>query len=389
MSTLQTLMRRSLRAIHRSPIGYASTNLSLTPFPAFSTASGGRGRGRGVGSPFSDTSPAGKPAIEDDLPANEPGLGHGRGTPIPPLHTTSPLAAAGRGRAPASQPGAEAGPKLPIFFTKNDPDPSSVDLGQGRGRTADVAAKNELHLGIVSALSGAGRGKIAKEAVPVDQPKEEVKIENRHLRAKQAVKSDKDDDFGAGLYLGDEKDGEKLAKKLGPEKMDMLVEAFEEMSSRVLPSPAEDAYIDALHTNMMIECEPEYMMEEFGTNPDIDDTPPIPLRDALEKMKPFLMAYENITSHEEWEKIIEETMKTVPLMKEIVDHYCGPDRVTAKQQQKELRRVADTLPDRAHASVKRFTDRAILSLQSNPGWGFDKKCQFMDKLVWEVSQHYK
>lgn len=28
-------------------------------------------------------------------------------------------------------------------------------------------------------------------------------------------------------------------------------------------------------------------------------------------------------------------------------------------------------------------------LQSNPGWGFDKKCQFMDKLVWEVSQHYK
>lgn len=28
-------------------------------------------------------------------------------------------------------------------------------------------------------------------------------------------------------------------------------------------------------------------------------------------------------------------------------------------------------------------------LQSNPGWGFDKKCQFMDKLVWEVSQQYK
>lgn len=32
---------------------------------------------------------------------------------------------------------------------------------------------------------------------------------------------------------------------------------------------------------------------------------------------------------------------------------------------------------------------AKILMQSNPGWGFDKKCQFMDKLVWDVSQHYK
>lgn len=44
-------------------------------------------------------------------------------------------------------------------------------------------------------------------------------------------------------------------------------------------------------------------MEEFGTNPDIDENPPIPLRDALEKMKPFLMQYEGIQSQEEWEVI--------------------------------------------------------------------------------------
>lgn len=42
-------------------------------------------------------------------------------------------------------------------------------------------------------------------------------------------------------------------------------------------------------------------MEEFGTNPDIDEKPPIPLREALEKMKPFLMVYEGIESQEEWE----------------------------------------------------------------------------------------
>lgn len=42
-------------------------------------------------------------------------------------------------------------------------------------------------------------------------------------------------------------------------------------------------------------------MGEFNKNPDIDEKPPISLRDALEKMKPFLMAYENIQSQEEWE----------------------------------------------------------------------------------------
>lgn len=60
---------------------------------------------------------------------------------------------------------------------------------------------------------------------------------------------------------------------------------------------------------------------------------------------------------------MEETMKTVPLMKEIVDYYSGPDRVTAKQQQEELERVAKTLPPSAPDSVKRFTERAVLSLQ--------------------------
>ncbi|CAI9756715.1 unnamed protein product [Fraxinus pennsylvanica] len=199
---------------------------------------------------------------------------------------------------------------------------------------------------------------------------------------------DSDDEPG-GLYLGDPAEGEKLAQKLGPEIMNKLVDGFEEMSSRVLPSPVDDAYLDALHTNLMIECEPEYLMEEFGTNPDIDEKPPISLRDALEKMKPFLMTYEGIQSQEEWEEAIEETMKNVPLMEKIVDYYSGPNRVTAKQQQQELERVAKTIPENKPASVKNFVNRAVLSLQSNPGWGFDKKCQFMDKLVLEVSQPSK
>lgn len=50
-------------------------------------------------------------------------------------------------------------------------------------------------------------------------------------------------------------------------------------------------------------------------------------------------------------------------MKEMMDMYCGPDRVTAKQQQEELQRVANTLPPNAPTSVNKFTDRVLLSLQ--------------------------
>jgi hypothetical protein len=50
---------------------------------------------------------------------------------------------------------------------------------------------------------------------------------------------------------------------------------------------------------LQIEFEPEYIME--FENPDIDEKEPMPLREALEKMKPFLMTYEGIQSQEEWE----------------------------------------------------------------------------------------
>lgn len=189
----------------------------------------------------------------------------------------------------------------------------------------------------------------------------------------------------------DKVNAEKLAKYLGPDKFDLLTQAYEEAGANVLPSPEEDAQVDAMHTNLLLECEPEYLMAEFDTNPDIDEKTPMSLEDALEKMKPFLMAYENIETEKEWREVVEETMKNVPLMKQLVDYYSGSNtnRVTAKKQGEELQRVAKTLPETAPQSVKRFTDRALLSLQSNPGWGFDKKCQFMDKLVWEVSQTYK
>ncbi|KAL4571768.1 hypothetical protein LXL04_018533 [Taraxacum kok-saghyz] len=200
-----------------------------------------------------------------------------------------------------------------------------------------------------------------------------------------------EDEEDEGETEADKVNAEKLAKYLGPEKFDLLTEAFEEAGANVLPSPQEDAHVDAMHTNLLLECEPEYLMAEFNSNPDIDEKPPISLEEALKKMKPFLMAYENIETEKEWQEVMEATMKNVPLMEKLVEYYSGDNtnRVTAKKQGEELQRVANTLPASAPESVKRFTDRALLSLQSNPGWGFNRKCQFMDKLVWEVSQTYK
>lgn len=41
-------------------------------------------------------------------------------------------------------------------------------------------------------------------------------------------------------------------------------------------------------------------MEDFRSNPDIDDKPIMPLEEAFEKVKPFIMAYEGIQNEEEW-----------------------------------------------------------------------------------------
>ncbi|XP_010552168.1 PREDICTED: uncharacterized protein LOC104822601 isoform X2 [Tarenaya hassleriana] len=389
----------------------------------------GHGRGRPIGS--DPISPAFSSFVSSIRPVS-PGVGRGRGAagpaPGPSFSADSPPPPPPPGEQPP-QP-----PKQPIF----------VKLQEIKESTASESGKVNLPSDIFGALgsenlhsnranvfgSGAGRGKPATETGPAQQ----VQEENRHIRRAQAqqqqrfgksesqgsprhaVRRGRGRERGRGIgsgrggnregwrdgkseeeieaeamsvFVGDNADGEKFAKRVGPERMDELMERFEEICDDVLPDTAMDAYVDAYETNLMIECEPEYLMADFESNPDIDEKPPMSLRDCLEKVKPFIMSYEGIQSQEEWEEAINEVMERAPLIKEIVDHYSGPDRVTAKKQNEELERVAKTLPQSAPDSVKRFTDRAVLTLQSNPGWGFDRKCQFMDKLVWEVSQQYK
>ncbi|KAG6420892.1 hypothetical protein SASPL_117436 [Salvia splendens] len=402
-------MRRSI-----SKIPYRPTTATSSIPAALSTSSGGGGRGRGAPTHFQftvDTPPEDESKTSNHDAASPPPHGHGRGRGVPPLFSSSinngtNSAAFGRGHGigfvspnsfspPAEQ--SEAQPPQPnpqmSFLSKYEELQSD-----SAGSEAPPAPAKSIPSSIFGVLSGAGRGKPGGSPAPQpEKPKAEPQQPRVQLSAEEKVRKavgilSKGDAGGGGArpeFLGDPAAEEKVAKRLGPEVMSKLTEGFEELSNRVLPSPMDEALLDAYETNLMIECEPEYFMEEFGVRPDIDEQPPIPLRDALEKMKPFLMAYEGIKNQEEWEEIMEETMNRVPLIKSIVDHYAGPDRVTAKQQLGELERVAETLPASAPASVKRFTDRAVLSLQSNPGWGFDKKCQFMDKLIMEASQQYK
>lgn len=331
------------------------------------TALGGTGRGKPIGHPGPEAQTAEEnrhiglpvePQREPRKPIDQ--LGPEAQTAEENRHIGSPVEPKKEPRKPKMTREQAVSQALGIL-QKGGGDGQEVDGGGGRGR------------GMRGRGRGRGRGGRGRRDGEGDWRRE----------------GDEDGGIASGLYLGDNADGEKLAMRLGPKVMNQLTEAFEDMSTQVLPSPLDDAYVDALDTNCMIEFEPEYLMGEFNQNPDIDEKPPIPLRDALEKMKPFLMAYEGIQSQEEWEEAMKETMERVPLLKEIVDHYSGPDRVTAKKQQEELERVAKTLPANVPDSVKRFTDRAVLSLQSNPGWGFHRKCQFMDKLTEKVSKHYK
>jgi hypothetical protein len=50
---------------------------------------------------------------------------------------------------------------------------------------------------------------------------------------------------------------------------------------------------------VQIEFEPEYHVN-FG-NPDIEENPPMSLEEVLQKVKPFVVAYEGIQDQEEWE----------------------------------------------------------------------------------------
>uniref|UniRef100_A0A0E0LEE0 Uncharacterized protein n=1 Tax=Oryza punctata TaxID=4537 RepID=A0A0E0LEE0_ORYPU len=403
------------------PTSYAAA------FSSFSGIGGGAGSGRGRGLPPSATPRApGSPVPDDDGggggadPFSSPApIGRGRGETVIPS-VSSPLPGAGRGRG-SPPPLGEVAPKQPT--------PSKLfDVPAAEASSSEPPPPPPPPRTLPS--TGAGRGVPRMQQPPVEKPQEENRFIRRREKEKAALaraapsgqpklspedavkralelldggrggrgrggrsrgrgrgrdggRRSSDMEEKQGIYLGDNADGDRLQKRLGEDKMKTFNEAFEEAADNALPNPKQDAYLEACHTNNMIEFEPEYNVN--FNNPDIEEKPPMSLEDMLQKVKPFIVAYEGIQNQEEWEEAVKDVMARAPHMKELIDMYSGPDVVTAKQQEQELQRVADTLPGNIPSSVKRFTDKTLLSLKNNPGWGFDKKCQFMDKFAREVS----
>ncbi|MCL7021529.1 hypothetical protein MKW94_008168 [Papaver nudicaule] len=389
------------------------------------------GLGHGRGKPIIPTNSRVSPASSSWYGVNPPSVGRGRliqqqlqsSEPLPRLSQQQQQQQQAPLKSFSSQYESQSfSPEKPIGFTLQDSSESNQNAlpGAGRGIPIKMSGKEEnRHIQPPRQLAGDSRKGEYQSQQRTDRPssprlsneeatKRAVEILSRgggggggfqggrggrgrggRGRGRGAWGDEEEEEVDPALYLGDSADGEKLASKLGPDKMNQLAEGFEEICTRVLPSPMDEAYLDALHTNNLIEFEPEYLMGDFNSNPDIDEKPPVPLREKLEKVKPFLMAFEGIQNQEEWEKILEETMEKVPHMQKLIDMYSGSDVVTAKEQKQELERIAAVLPDKAPSSVKRFASNAALTLQNNPGWGFEKKRQFMSMLGREVSQSYK
>ncbi|CAK7337182.1 unnamed protein product [Dovyalis caffra] len=395
---------------------HAPTFLSSSPF----STSSGRGRGRGVGDGGSPSSAA-APGNDDSEESQPSGLGHGRGKPIgtrPVLPAFASFIAAVKKDQPGSGRGrvtTESGPSRPTEARPEPPSPKKAEShlpssiistlsGTGRGKPVNQgrptepmkeenrhirsptqpqtrsqitpgssvpkmskqdAVKKAVDLlsrrgGEAKAAGGEGRGRFVSGGMGGGRGRGRTMVRRR---GRGRGRRDYDDDEVYGKIWDHPDAEEQLAQSVGVENMQKIVEGFEEACGRVLPCPVEEDYVEAFDTNCSFEFEPEYLMGEFDKNPDIDEKPPMPLRDVLEKVKPFMMAYIGVKSHEEWEELVEDTMKQAPLMKEIVDSYSGPDRVSAKKQQEELERVAKTIPATAPDSVKSFADRAVLSLQ--------------------------
>ncbi|KAE8710373.1 Hydroxyproline-rich glycoprotein family protein, putative isoform 2 [Hibiscus syriacus] len=387
--------------------------LQSSPFSASSSSGDGRGRGRGRAggnSPFGGFTPAtGRPNSENKRPDSTEspsvglGHGHGRGTPLssesklPTFSSPVSQYGSGRGRGtnepvpPMPPPPRQS--KLPIFIMKQDEIEADSSATPANESVQSMEPTLPSSIPSVASLSGAGRGKHAKQPEPALQMKEE----NRHIRAKQEQQQQQQQrQQPSPLPQMSKEEAVKKAREIlsrseGDKREDMGMsggrgrgrgrqsdrgrgeEEGGELSNRVMPSPLDDAYLEAMHTNLMIEFEPEYLMADFETNPDIDEKPPMSLRDALEKVKPFLMSYEGIQNQEEWEEAIKETMDNVPLLQEIIDHYSGPDRVTAKKQQEVGKSCKNTsqectcfckeLCKPCSSFSSELANRAVLSLQ--------------------------
>lgn len=158
-----------------------------------------------------------------------------------------------------------------------------------------------------------------------------------------------------------------------------LREMTNEDMQKLMILEEEEQFKSALHSKFLVDFEPEYAMEYFGINPDIDELPKKSLEEILAEAKPYLMM-EGMTD-EQWDGEVKDVLEKAPHLENLVNLYAGPDRLTAREQSSKLHAVAETMPAHVAPEIQDFMSKAMLSLQSNPGIRIREKERLMNKFV--------
>lgn len=158
-----------------------------------------------------------------------------------------------------------------------------------------------------------------------------------------------------------------------------LREMTPEDEQRLITLEEEEQFKSSLHSKFLVDFEPEYAMEYFGINPDIDELPQKSLQEILAEAKPFMMI-EGMTDAQ-WDGEVQDVLEKAPHLENFVNLYAGPNRLTAREQVSKLQAVADTMPAHVAPEIKDFMSQAMLTLQSNPGIRMKEKERLMNKFV--------
>eukprot|EP00850_Spirogloea_muscicola_P024646 SM001210S25811 [mRNA] locus=s1210:74:1329:+ [translate_table: standard] len=231
----------------------------------------------------------------------------------------------------------------------------------GSGRQEGVAARPQAALD--AHRRGAGRGRVLKrperaaarstEQKPLTADEEEL-LFLREMHGKLLVRP------------------MSLITRLCNERDEFQADV---MSAAPVPSSAA----------MQLDLEPQYTMEDFDLNPDIEEAPRLSLEEYLLSSKDELMKLSGAKSDEEFQAHVAEALQRADELKQVVESYGGPKQRTARQENMILAGIAGELPSDAAPEVVNFTQRALLTLQNNPSWNLSQKQQVLSNIVKQLS----
>ncbi|GJP78557.1 hypothetical protein CLOP_g8848 [Closterium sp. NIES-67] len=142
----------------------------------------------------------------------------------------------------------------------------------------------------------------------------------------------------------------------------------------------------ALHQRFMVDFEPEYLTDDFASNPVLElegqEAPAVPsLEEMMVEAKRELMALTGMQTEEEFQAALQDCLSRADQLESLVALYAGPQQMTALQENKVLQEAAEKLPTGVSPQAVAFTKRALLTLQNNPSWTFGQKQQMISSIV--------